>query len=184
MTCCIVGFLILAAIGRTRRLFGRGQASALFAPMAQRPAPGQKVAAIATATQPRQGGPVLAYCALGIAFCLVGTPTLVFAGSAQNTGSMWMWLLRSGIYLGVIVAALRLRRSVAIWSAPRGVGTLLIIVGSVIFELGFLDMHVFRLFSLGGNLLAGLVFHNIGPTVVMAGGLVLLYGSLGRRQTT
>lgn len=187
MTCCIVGFLILAAVGRIRRLLGRVEAPMLFAPVAQRPAPGQTlmaVAAVAPVADPRPESPVLRYCAVGIAVCLIGTPALVFAGAAQNTGPAWMWLLRSAVYLAVIVAALRLSRSLVLWSAPPGAATLLIIVGAVIFELGVLDMHIFRLFDLDSNLLVYMVFHNIGPAVATAGGLVLLYGSLGRRTTS
>jgi hypothetical protein len=184
MTCCIVGFVILAAVGRIRRLLGRAEEPMLFAPVAQRPAPGQTLMAVAPVADPRPESPVLRYCAVGIAICLIGTPALVFAGAAQNTGPTWMWLVRSAVYLAVIVATLRLGRSLALWSAPPGAATLLIIVGAVIFELGVLDMHIFRLFDLDSNLLAYMVFHNIGPAVATAGGLVLLYGSLGRRTTS
>lgn len=185
MTCCIVGLLIMAALGRVRRLLGRVETTSLFAPVAQRPAPGQTlVTAERERTDPLPDSPVLAYCAVGIALCLIGTPVLVFGGAVQSAASMWMWLLRSGSYLAVIVAALRLRRTWTIWRAPRGLGTLLIVVGAVVFELGVLDMHVFRLFSLDSNLLAYGAFHNIGPALAMIGGLVVAYGSLGRNRTS
>lgn len=184
MTCCIVGFLILAAVARVRRLFGRVEAPTLFAPVAQRPAPGQTLMPVAAADDPRPQSPVLRYCAAGIALCLIGTPVLVFGGAVQNTGSTAVWLVRSALYLAVIVAALRLSHSVPILRAPAGAGTFLIVAGAAIFELGVLDMHVFGLFDVKPNLLAYAAFHNIGPTVATIGGLVLLYGSRGRRTTS
>ena len=191
MTCCIVGFLILAAVGRVRRTLGLTRAAdedaaTLFAPVAWRPAAGEAPRAPAEpGTRARRGNDaVLTYCAVGIAGCLVGIPALVVSGAAHNTGSAWLWLLRGACYLAVIVAALRLRRSVTIWSAPNGAGTALMVVGAVIFELGVLDMHAFRLFSFGPNLIASAVFHNVGPAVAMAGGVALLYGSRGRSTTS
>ncbi len=190
MTCCIVGFLILTAVGRVRRTLGFRRApeaaATLFAPVAWRPAAGQapRVPAQPVTRARRGNDAVLTYCAVGIAVCLVGMPALAFSGAAHNTGSAWLWLLRSACYLAVIVAALRLRRSVTIWSAPRGAGTALMVVGAVIFELGVLDMHAFRLFSFGSNLMANAVFHNVGPAVAMAGGVALLYGSRGRSTTS
>lgn len=59
------------------------------------------------------------------------------------------------------------------------------IVGTVIFELSVLDMHVFRVIAIdSANMLQMFVFHNIGPLVAIIGGAVLGYGSLGRSSTS
>ena len=64
-------------------------------------------------------------------------------------------------------------------------GTLLVIIGVMIFELGVFDMHVSWKFEVkNGNLMGDLAFHNAGPVVTMIGGLVLLYGAAGRRTTS
>lgn len=110
--------------------------------------------------------------------CLVGYPLLAFIGALSNTGSLLDWTLRSILYLAAIVAAVLLSRSGPVFRAPRGVGTLLIVTGAVVFELGMLDMHVFRLFAVDrSNILVLLAFHNAGPALAMAGGAVLLYGA-------
>lgn len=191
MTCCILGLLLMAAVGRIRRLFGgRPKDAALFAPVARRPAPGEELpVAEAVTTEPappvRGRTAVFVYCALAIAVFGVGAPALVAAGVLHNTGSAVPWVLRSVLYGAAAAAALALSRSTAIWRAPQGVGTLLVILGAVIFELSVLDMHVFRLFSIdNANVLGMLVFHNIGPAVAMVGGAVLGYGSLGRSRTS
>lgn len=191
MTCCILGLLLMAAVGRIRRLFGgRPKDAALFAPVARRPAPGEELpVAEAVTTEPappvRGRTEVFVYCALAIAVFGVGAPALVAAGVLHNTGSAVPWVLRSVLYGAAAAAALALSRSTAIWRAPQGVGTLLVILGAVIFELSVLDMHVFRLFSIdNANVLGMLVFHNIGPAVAMVGGAVLGYGSLGRSRTS
>ena len=50
MICCIVGLAIMMVLGRLRRIFGGGDAPAvLFAPVAQRPAPGQMPVSVADA---------------------------------------------------------------------------------------------------------------------------------------
>ena len=192
MTCCIVGLLILSVVGRLRRAVGRPVAEpVLFAPVARRPAPGQTLsqpptldAATATAAG-RRSSPVLRYCALGIGVCLVGYPLLARAGVVTDTGSTTAWLMRSGLYLAVLVAAVVLSRAVAIWKAPSGVGTLLIVAGAVIFELGMIDMHAFRLIAVDGtDMLALMAFHNAGPVLAMLGGAVLLYGAAGRTSTS
>ena len=69
--------------------------------------------------------------------------------------------------------------------ARSGAGTLLVIVGAVIFESGVIDMHVFRLFEIDHeNIVRDMVFHSAGPVVAMLGGLVLLYGAAGRSITS
>lgn len=192
MTCCIVGLLILSLVGRLRRAVGRPAAEpVLFAPVARRAAPGQTlpepvVAAVDTGAAPRgESSPVLRYCAMGIALCLVGYPLLARSGVVVDTGSTFAWWLRSLLYFGVLAAAAMLSRSTVIWRAPSGPGALLIVVGAVVFELGMLDMHVFRLFAVdSANILAIMVLHNAGPALAMVGGLVLLYGAAGRRTTS
>lgn len=192
MTCCILGLFVLAVVSRIRRAFGgRVEEPVLFAPVARRAAPGQ------TAPEPEpaftgadealrsQRSPVLRYCALAIAICLVGYPLLARTRSVQDTGSALAWVTRSLLYLAAFVAAAMLSRSSIIWQAPSGLGALLIVVGAVVFELGMLDMHVFRLFAVDSSNIATLmVFHNAGPGLAMIGGLVLLYGAAGRRRTS
>lgn len=192
MTCCIVGLLILSLVGRLRRAVGRPAAEpVLFAPVARRAAPGQTLpepvvaAAEAGTAPPREDSPVLRYCAMGIAVCLVGYPLLARSGWVIDTGSTFAWGMRSLMYLAVLVAAAMLSRSAVIWRAPSGPGALLIVVGAIVFELGMLDMHVFRLFTIdSANVTALMVFHNAGPALAMIGGAVLLYGAAGRRSTS
>jgi hypothetical protein len=190
MTCCIVGLAIMMVLGRLRRVFGgRDETPVLFAPVAQRPAPGQMPALVVEAEPVSAGRPVsanvLRSCAFGIVVCLIGTPVLVWAGAVANTGSATGWLLRSACYLAVIAAAMALSRSGMILRAPAGVGTTLIIVGVVVFELGIIDMHVFRVINIDSrDMLAYMLFHNIGPVLAMAGGLILLYGSMGRTASS
>ena len=183
MTCCIVGLLIMVAVGRVRRLLGRAEEPMLFAPTARRPAPGQAITMMEPVAEARRDSPVLRYCALGILLCLIAGPLAVVFDAAQNTAAMWVWLLRSACYLAVAVTAIRLSRSAVIWRAPAGTGTLLVVVGAVIFELGVIDMHVFGLYRVGTPL-GYFAFHNVGPVVAMTGGLVLAYGSLGRSRTS
>lgn len=122
---------------------------------------------------------MLVYCALAIAVCMVGYPLLAFIGTVENTGTIVGWALRSILYLAAIAAAVLLNRSGPVWRAPRGVGTLLIVTGAVVFELGMLDMHVFRLVAVDrSNILALMAFHNAGPALAMAGGAALLYGAV------
>lgn len=191
MTCCIVGLLILSLVNRVRRATGRRvEEPALFAPVARRPAPGQTVlpppaSRAAAGGESRTDSPVLRYCALAIAVCLVGYPLLAYTGKVVNTGSAVDWALRSALYAAAVIAAIALSRSGPVWRAPRGVGTLLIVGGAVVFELGMLDMHIFRLFAVdNSNVLALMVFHNAGPALAMIGGAVLLYGAAGRRNTS
>ncbi|MGB2812984.1 MAG: hypothetical protein WBC17_14820 [Mycobacterium sp.] len=192
MTCCIVGLLIFAVVGRIRRVFGGGadDTSMLFAPVAQRPAPGQSMTAyvfgvVDVGVDRPQTSVVLRYCSIGIALCLIGAPALVWSGFLVNTGSPASWLLRGGCYLVLAVVAFRLSRSVTIVRARSGAGTLLVIVGAVIFESGVIDMHVFRLFEIDHeNIVRDMVFHSAGPVVAMLGGLVLLYGAAGRSITS
>ena len=128
---------------------------------------------------------MLRYCSIGIALCLIGAPALVWSGFLVNTGSPASWLLRGGCYLVLAVVAFRLSRSVTIVRARSGAGTLLVIVGAVIFESGVIDMHVFRLFEIDHeNIVRDMVFHSAGPVVAMLGGLVLLYGAAGRSITS
>lgn len=192
MTCCIVGLLIASVVGRLRRAVGGSVGEpVLFAPVARRAAPGQTlpepltVSADSFPAPRKRSSPVLRYCALGITVCLVGYPLLAHSGVVTNTGSSIAWLMRGALYSVVLVAAVMLSRSDAFWRAPSGAGTLLIVAGAVIFELGTIDMHVFRLFTVdSANMLALMVFHNVGPMIAMIGGLVLLYGAAGRRSTS
>ena len=192
MTCCIVGLLILSVVGRLRRAVGGPvDEPVLFAPVARRAAPGQTLPEPLTVSADPgpalrgKSSPVLRYCALGITVCLVGYPLLAHTGVVTNTGSTFAWLMRSGLYLVALVAAVMLSRSNAIWRASSGAGTLLIVVGAVIVELGTIDMHVFRLFTVdSANMLALMVFHNAGPALAMIGGVVLLRGAAGRRSAS
>jgi len=195
MTCCIVGLLIFAVVGRIRRVFGGGadDASMLFAPVAQRPAPGLSMTVSVSVSAFAQTGvdrrpettAVFRYCSIGIAICLIAAPVLVWSGIIANTGSPARWLLRGGCYLVLAVVALRLSLSTTIVRAPGGAGTLLVIIGAVIFELGVIDMHVFRLFEINHeNVMGDMVFHSAGPVVAMLGVLVLLYGAAGRSRTS
>lgn len=192
MTCCIVGVLLTMAFVRVRRLFGRRPADrqVVFAPVAWRPAPGQdwpgaEPAAVASAPVLRRApNPVLGYCALAITTVLFAVPALAAAGVLRNTGSPAQWLLRGALYATAAGAAVALRRT-ALWRAPRGVGTLMIVAGAVVFELGVLDMHVFRVIDVAeANMVALFAFHNAGPALAIVGGLVLGYGSLGRSSTS
>ena len=184
MTCCIVGLLILSIVNRIRRAIGvRVDEPALFAPVARRPGPGES--APLPVARPAADSAVLRYSALAIGACLVGYPLLAYRGTVENTGSVVAWALRSSLYAAAVVAALMLSRSGPVWRAPRGAGTLLIVAGAVVFELGMLDMHVFRLFTVhSSNVLALMAFHNAGPALSMLGGAVLLYGATGRRNTS
>jgi hypothetical protein len=191
MTCCIVGLLILSIVNRIRRAAGvRVDQPVLFAPVARRPGPGETAALpvarpAAVTLPPRADSPVLRYSALAIVACLVGYPLLAYFGTVDNTGSVTAWALRSGLYVAAVVAAVMLSRSGPVWRAPRGVGTVFIVAGAVVFELGMLDMHVFRLFAVdSSNMLALMAFHNAGPALAMLGGAVLLYGATGRRNTS
>jgi uncharacterized membrane protein len=192
MTCCIIGLLILSVVGRLRRAVGGPvDEPVLFAPVARRAAPGQTLPEPLTVSAdpgppPRgKSSPVLRYCALGITVCLVGYPLLAHTDVVTNAGSSIAWLMRSALYSAALVAAVMLSRSSVIWQAPTGLGVLLITVGAVVFELGTIDMHVFRLFAVdSSNIMALMAFHNAGPALAMIGGLVLLYGAAGRRSTS
>lgn len=198
MTCCIVGLLIFMAVGRIRRALGRGETTTLFAPVAQRPAPRlaqtvpstaaqtSSVGLVDVGTEPRaESGTLFRYAAVGITLCLIAAPGLVWSGAAVNTGSAAAWLVRSGLYLVIIAAAVLLGRSAVALRAPRGAGPLLIVVGVIAFELGLIDMHVFGLFDFSrSNALPDLVFHTAGPVLAMIGGLILVYGAAGRRKTS
>ena len=112
MTCCIVGLLILSLVRRVRRVVGvRAEEPALFAPVARRAAPGQTLPEVLSAgagsewESYEKSSPVLRYCALGIAVCLVGHPLLAHTGAVTNTGSALAWLMRSGLYLAALFAA-------------------------------------------------------------------------------
>lgn len=174
MTCCIVGLLIMMAVGRIRRAIGRApndsDVATLFAPVARRPAPGAERLAPAAAISHHVDGDgkpasasVLRYAAVGIALSLIMAPVLVWIGAAANTAAMQTWLLRSGLYVLVIVAAVLLGRTAAVLRAPRGAASLLIVVGVIVFELGLADMHLFRLFDIEAGLAGDMVFHNVGP---------------------
>jgi hypothetical protein len=188
MACCIIGLLILATVGRLRRALGMGggDSEMLFAPVAQRPAPGETLAPVTAAVpdQPIRTA-VLRYCALGIAIGTVATPLLVWTGIAENTATIGAWLLRTAAYLILAAAALALSRAVVVGRWIAGPGWLLIVVGAVVFETGLLDMHAFRLFEIDhGDVAADIVFHNIGPALALIGAGVLLYGFAGRTMTS
>ena len=186
MTCCIVGLFLLVVVGRIRRALGLvpDEAQTLFAPMAQRPAPGQTlVAPIPAAVEARPvGAAVSRYAALGVAACLTVVPVLAWTGLIENTGSTPMWLLRGVCYLSLIAVAVMLSHG-SFWSTRRGPGWLFVVAGAVIFETGVLDMHVFRVVEVE-DLTGDMVFHNVGPVIAVIGGLVLLYGAAGRRNTS
>ena len=187
MTCCIVGLLLLALVSRVRRAVGLAPddsdaARSLFAPVAQRPAPGQ--AAVAPCPMPvdcRPGGAaVFRYAASAFLVCLTVVPVLAWTGVIENTGSTPIWLARGACYLSLVALAVMLSRG-SFWGDRRGPGWLLIVAGAVIFETGVLDMHVFRIIEVE-DLRGDMVFHNVGPALALAGGLVLLYGAAGRRR--
>jgi hypothetical protein len=189
MTCCIVGLLIMMAVGRIRRALGGGarDADVVFAPVARRPAPGQVLPGLPVpvcASAPA-GAAIFRYAAVGIALCLIAAPVLVWTGVAVNTAAVQTWLVRSALYLAVIVAAVVLGRTATVLRAPAGAASLLIVVGVIVFELGLIDMHLFRLFDItAGDLLGDMIFHNAGPALAMVGGLVLVYGEAGRSMTS
>jgi hypothetical protein len=187
MTCCILGLLILMTVGRLRRAVGGGAPTPmLFAPVAQRPAPGQPMAApvIAESGAPASAA-VFGYAAFGMALCLVAVPVLAWTGALENTGSAAMWLLRGACYVALIAIAVLLSRSVPVFRNIRGAGWLLVVLGAVIFETGVLDMHLFGIIGVDhSNLLGDFVFHNVGPALAMIGGLALLYRAAGRRTTS
>lgn len=186
MTCCIVGLFILAVVGRVRRAVGLApdEEQSLFAPVAQRAAPGQTLAAACAAgsTARPTGAPVFRYAALAVALCLTVVPLLAWAGVVENTGSTPTWAARGVCYLLLIALAVTLSRG-PFWPTRRGVGWLLVVAGAVIFETGVLDMHVFRVVEVE-SLPGDMVFHNVGPALAAIGGLVLLYGAAGRRRTS
>lgn len=184
MTCCIVGLMILSLVGRVRRVAGKADAPALFAPVAQRPAPGQVLAApVVEAERTRSTAAVFRYAALALALCAAAMPVLVWAGLLENTGSAAMWLVRGVCYLALIGTAIVLSRALPGFRNARGPGWLMVVAGAVIFEAGVMDMHVFRLIEVDhGNLLGDIVFHNIGPALAGAGGLVLITGAMNRRR--
>lgn len=180
----------MMVLGRIKRLAGRGEVPALFAPVAQRPSalgaarPGGDVAAtpVAAATGSRPTA-VFRYAAAGVALCLVAVPMLVWTGILENSGSPAMWLLRTTCYLALIAVALMLSHAVPFGRRARGVGWALIASGAVIFETGILDMHFFGLIQVDHhNLIGDAVFHNVGPALALAGGAVLFYGAAGRTK--
>lgn len=184
MTCCIVGLLILSVVARLRRAAGPGAASEVFAPAAWRPAPGQEtpVAPARAAQCPPATAAVFRYAALTLAVCLAVVPALAWAGPLENTGSTGMWALRAVCYLALVGVALVLSRALPVLRGARGAGWLLVIAGAVVFEVGILDMHAFRVIEVHhGNALGDMVFHNIGPALAVAGGLWLLYGPRDRQ---
>lgn len=185
MTCCVIGLLILAIVGRFRRAVGRAEAPALFAPVAQRPVPGQTlVAPMPAEPEPPQGSAaVFRYAASALALCLVAMPVLVWAGLLENTGSLGMWLLRVACYLALIAVAVVLSRSLAGLRNARGTGWRLLVTGAVLFEAGVMDMHVFGVIKVEhGNSLADIIFHNVGPVLAVIGALVLVTGAVSRRN--
>lgn len=188
MTCCIVGLLILAMVGRIRRAVGlRAAEPELFAPVARRAAPGQTVPEPVYADG--RAGPasaaVFRYCALGIALCLVAAPALAWLGVLDNTGSMATWLVRGACYGALVGLAVFLSRSTRLLRGIRGAGWFLVVLGAVIFESGVADMHLFRVIEVDhGNMLGDMVFHNVGPVMAAIGALVLIYGAAGRRSTS
>ncbi|MEI6252367.1 MAG: hypothetical protein WCP30_06135 [Mycobacteriaceae bacterium] len=187
MTCCIVGLFILAVVGRVRRAFGAVETPMVFAPVAQRPAPGQSLPQpMSVAADPSPAGAaVFRYAAAGVALCLTAAPLLVWLGVLENTGSTTTWLLRGVCYLLLIGLAVVLSRSVGLLRGFRGPGWLLVVLGAVIFESGVADMHLFRVIEVDhGNIVGDMVFHNVGPLIAVIGAVVLLYGAAGRRSTS
>ena len=190
MTCCIVGLLILSVVNRIRRAVGgRVDEPALFAPVARRPAPGetlpQPVPSTAAAPTLAVTSPVFRYCAAGVALCLVAAPLLAWTGVLENTAPTPVWLVRGLCYVALIAVALVLSRSVGLLRNATGPGWFLVVLGAVVFESGVADMHVFRVIEVDhGNLLGNIIFHNVGPLIALIGGLVLLYGAAGRRNTS
>lgn len=178
----------MMAVGRIRRALGGAprDADVVFAPVARRPAPGQILAAPVIEPEPEPAGSaIFGYAAVGIAVCLIAAPALVWTGLAVNTAGVQTWLVRSGLYLAVIAAAVLLGRTATVLRAPAGAASLLIVVGVIVFELGLIDMHLFRVFDLtAGGLMGDMIFHNVGPALAMVGGLVLAYGEAGRTITS
>ena len=187
MTCCIVGLLIMAAVARIRRALGLRptEIEVLFAPVARRPTPGETLEAVA-APEPAlpAGTAVFRYCALGVGLATAITPAMVASGVAQNSATAGAWLLRTLSYVVLIAVALTLSRTVGLGRRLTGSGWLLIAAGALVFELGILDMHVFGLFAMDHADTAAIVFHNIGPALMLTGGLILLYGLAGRTITS
>ncbi|MBU3749980.1 MAG: hypothetical protein FGM52_05925 [Mycobacterium sp.] len=157
----------------------------LFAPVARRPAPGQTLPEpeVAETRSGPDSAAVFRYAAAGTAAAAIASPVLVWAGLMENTGSLAMWLVRSACYLALIIVAMMLSRVVPFWRKARGVGWLLIVVGAVVFETGVLDMHLFGIIHADhGNHLGDMMFHNVGPAMMLVGAGVLLYGAAGRKK--
>lgn len=95
------------------------------------------------------------------------------------------WVLRTGCYLGLLLAAVCLSRPRQRLDARKRAGWALIAVGAAIFELGVLDMHLFGVIQIAhGNPLWDIVFHNVGPALALAGTFLLLRAGAGRGVTS
>jgi hypothetical protein len=193
MACCIVGLLILVSVRRARWVLGfrRNDISVPFAPPARRPPPGgapslfpEPVAEPHIAKR-RPATGLFDYAALGMTIYVVAVTVLLWTGVAQNTGSPLGWIIRTGCYIALILAAVRLARSSVRSDTPRDASWMVIVIGAVFFEFGVLDMHAFGLIQIGhGDVLWDIVFHNFGPALALVGALVLLRKDVGRRATS
>jgi hypothetical protein len=194
MTCCVVGLLIFAGVRWARRLLGSAptEMHAHFAPMASRPAPGEvpeasrrPVRAESPAVAREAPAGLFAYFAAGIAVYLIALMVLLWTGAAQSVGGPLAWVVRTGCYLGLLLAAVRLSRPRQRLDARRGAAWALIAVGAAIFELGVLDMHLFGVIEVAhGNPLWDIAFHNFGPALALTGAFLLLRAGAGRSVTS
>ena len=172
MTCCVVGLLIFAGVRWARRLLGseRNDMHAHCAPMATRPVPGgiseaslRPVLAKSPAVGHKASIGLFLYFAAGIGVYLVAVMVLLWTGAAQSVGAPLAWVLRTGCYLGLLLAAVCLSRPRQRLDARKRAGWALIAVGAAIFELGVLDMHLFGVIQIAhGNPLWDIAFHNVG----------------------
>ena len=194
MTCCVVGLLIFAGVRWARRLLGseRNDMHAHCAPMATRPVPGgiseaslRPVLAKSPAVGHKASIGLFLYFGAGIGVYLVAVMVLLWTGAAQSVGAPLAWILRTGCYLGLLLAAVCLSRPRQRLDARKRAGWALIAVGAAIFELGVLDMHLFRVIQIAhGNPLWDIVFHNVGPALALAGTFLLLRAGAGRGVTS
>lgn len=119
---------------------------------------------------------MLRYGSLAVLAYLAAIAVFVALGLADVRGSALTWGLRTVVFLSVAAATWRMAGRVRLWGLDREQAAwALIACGLTWFELGFIDMHVFRLFDIAhGSLWWDLVFHSSGPLVVSCGSLLLL----------
>lgn len=172
MVCCLTFGALLAVFRRTWLLLTgrRPERVARFAPVAYRPAPGEPMPAMCPQEALPAAIPLMRWAAAGVVLYLVAVGVLLWLEVAGSEASAAVWVLRTALYLAVLLLALRLARS----SIPRErlAPWALITVGLVCFELGILDMHLFALLEIGSPL-GDLAFHGLPVAAALAGAILL-----------